>query len=450
MSTKVGRNDPCPCGSGKKYKRCHLPFDQPRKPAVELKPAVAEPQAEPENLPPPSSGQPSAAYLRELVDKVPKNKRAEYDDILAQSLEIAEYLESQDELEAAGPALELHREEFNKLLADEKAFLKQAQTLFGQERFVPLRFTPEDVRRAFEHVGGPPNWAERDKAAKILHQSIVFIADKERRTKLAMNMVKQVPHYVKAGRFMDAWIVHYCSHATFDNLEASNPFLYEMFVYGYDAWSDEKRASGEALLRELGLDPARLRSMSVDEINACLQKMSADPAKTQQLEDYYDTHPEERKFAAADIEVLEREYVALLKREDARTLLLPQAKVEPWLAKLFDSWKKAVESNPELASDEPVANEPNEVIYDLIKPILGEMVSAVFTPERIAQLVIQLENYQREVFAVDKRVAACAMTAIGSLRKETEPDKNYFLITLCYASLHGLLGSVMQQNSAQG
>jgi uncharacterized protein YecA (UPF0149 family) len=22
-SMKVGRNDPCPCGSGKKYKRCH-------------------------------------------------------------------------------------------------------------------------------------------------------------------------------------------------------------------------------------------------------------------------------------------------------------------------------------------------------------------------------------------------------------------------------------------
>jgi preprotein translocase subunit SecA len=21
--TKVGRNDPCPCGSGKKYKKCH-------------------------------------------------------------------------------------------------------------------------------------------------------------------------------------------------------------------------------------------------------------------------------------------------------------------------------------------------------------------------------------------------------------------------------------------
>jgi len=22
METKIGRNDPCPCGSGKKYKKC--------------------------------------------------------------------------------------------------------------------------------------------------------------------------------------------------------------------------------------------------------------------------------------------------------------------------------------------------------------------------------------------------------------------------------------------
>jgi uncharacterized protein YchJ len=26
--TKVGRNDPCPCGSGKKYKRCCLPGEE--------------------------------------------------------------------------------------------------------------------------------------------------------------------------------------------------------------------------------------------------------------------------------------------------------------------------------------------------------------------------------------------------------------------------------------
>ncbi|HEV2722061.1 MAG TPA: SEC-C domain-containing protein [Thermoanaerobaculia bacterium] len=30
----VGRNDPCPCGSGRKYKRCHLPLDEAARPVV--------------------------------------------------------------------------------------------------------------------------------------------------------------------------------------------------------------------------------------------------------------------------------------------------------------------------------------------------------------------------------------------------------------------------------
>ncbi len=28
MTPRAGRNDPCPCGSGKKYKKCHLPIDE--------------------------------------------------------------------------------------------------------------------------------------------------------------------------------------------------------------------------------------------------------------------------------------------------------------------------------------------------------------------------------------------------------------------------------------
>lgn len=28
MSNKPNRNDPCPCGSGKKYKNCHMGKDQ--------------------------------------------------------------------------------------------------------------------------------------------------------------------------------------------------------------------------------------------------------------------------------------------------------------------------------------------------------------------------------------------------------------------------------------
>jgi hypothetical protein len=32
-ASKVGRNDPCPCGSGRKYKKCHLPLEAAARPA---------------------------------------------------------------------------------------------------------------------------------------------------------------------------------------------------------------------------------------------------------------------------------------------------------------------------------------------------------------------------------------------------------------------------------
>ncbi len=48
MATKTGRNDPCPCGSGKKYKRCCLEQDQQdqRDAETALAAALAEQQAE--------------------------------------------------------------------------------------------------------------------------------------------------------------------------------------------------------------------------------------------------------------------------------------------------------------------------------------------------------------------------------------------------------------------
>lgn len=38
---KVGRNDPCPCGSGRKYKKCHLPLDEFRSALPAVPQAVA-------------------------------------------------------------------------------------------------------------------------------------------------------------------------------------------------------------------------------------------------------------------------------------------------------------------------------------------------------------------------------------------------------------------------
>lgn len=45
MTKKIGRNDPCPCGSGKKYKKCCLLLHQ--RDERELREAIPVPGAEP-------------------------------------------------------------------------------------------------------------------------------------------------------------------------------------------------------------------------------------------------------------------------------------------------------------------------------------------------------------------------------------------------------------------
>ena len=47
MKKDAGRNDPCPCGSGKKYKNCHLDKDQAAARDVRAKAVAAEAKAAP-------------------------------------------------------------------------------------------------------------------------------------------------------------------------------------------------------------------------------------------------------------------------------------------------------------------------------------------------------------------------------------------------------------------
>lgn len=46
MSATPGRNDPCHCGSGRKYKQCHLAADEAKERAARAKAAAEAPATE--------------------------------------------------------------------------------------------------------------------------------------------------------------------------------------------------------------------------------------------------------------------------------------------------------------------------------------------------------------------------------------------------------------------
>jgi hypothetical protein len=237
MSAKPGRNDPCPCGSGKKYKHCHLPLEEGAR--------TSEPATETEEAPPAANAlstlEDTVRVLEELQLTGDAKQREEAGRILKRSRPLMAYMKRQAEIQAATEAIAGHQEEFAKFTGDATAFQNGVETLFAEERFVPLRFTPEDLQRAFDHEGSLMAVA-REKFADHARKIILYLADKDYRTSAAASLLAMMPDYTSAGRWMEASLILSCARVTSGDRETANPFLWQMFVHGYQAWTAAKTA----------------------------------------------------------------------------------------------------------------------------------------------------------------------------------------------------------------
>src|SRR2546426_926801 len=278
----LGRNDPCHCGSGKKYKKCHLDADQRSCVGIRQSQPGAESPSAVENLP---------KLLRQLSGQGSARDRKELGELLSKTEPILEYLERRREIEAAAAELEAHRSEFERLAADEHRYLALAQAVFAEECFAPLRFTASDVQRAFDHVGYPATMSPDERTVQILRTAILHAADKERRGRLATSLLLRLPGFVDAGRYLAAWLLQFSALQTAEAHDESNAFLFQMFSYGYDAWAADKRAKDESLLRNLGLNPDRLRAMNLDELDSWIQSQGSDAAKSGAVEAFFRENP---------------------------------------------------------------------------------------------------------------------------------------------------------------
>lgn len=428
-----GRNDPCPCGSGKKYKNCHLQVDERKRFNTRRAPAPS---------PTPFASPTSFKNAQRMLARLPAGRsseaRRELDALIARTEPILEYLESQEEIEAASHELEAHRTAFEQWIAQPERITDLASALFSEECFAPLHFSAADVRRAFDHVGYPAMMSPDAQAAKILRAAILHLADQDKRNVLSMKLLALLPQFVTAGRLMEAWLIRYSAYLTAAEQDESNPFLFQMFAEGYAAWAAQRRAHDTELLRQLGFDPERLASMTMDEIDQWLAAQGSDPAKNKELESFFQKHPDLRAESVANLEALQRGSTKLLERDDCQFLLLSSEEIEPWLHRFNDRFAEAPLNERTFA--EPASEQTADRLFqDVVLPLLREMTQTIFTRDRIHELVCRLKAYRSEKFTTGERdIATTATGAIQYLEREDQPSLNTFLITLCWASLSRL------------
>lgn len=447
---KVGRNDPCPCGSGEKYKHCCLRKEQQRRRA---RATASRAQGEV------GTGQLSWEGLRRLAQRVIRKAPSDEAEALERALRMADealaYEALGDEIEAAVQTLEGHRAEFDALIEDLPAAHKQAQHLFAEERFVPFRFTAADVQRAFEAVGYPQRYGDDPgKDVETVVAATLHLAgeDEAYRKHTARRLMMQVPEYVAAGRYLDGWMIYYSAFRLLEFPEEGNPFWFEMFNYGLTDWAEQVDAQEEKLMRELGIDLSAMAGMTEEEKEAWLKEQLADPEKGAELEAYFAAHPVMRGQAEAQMRGLEEGALSLLEREDANAMYLAPQELKPWVKRVMERLEpmqaSALEAVERGEWDAPAILQG---LGDALIETAREMAPAIFTPERLDELVADLRGYRRELLAAgEKEAAMYAHAAYALVEQAEDPGESYLLIGICFASLRAMLMVLSEEARARG
>lgn len=453
MTQKVGRNDPCPCGSGKKYKNCCMHHDE----QVKAQRLAEEAQSQASRSGKPPRGQPTlegastanpddpmgrlAAIRQNIQAMLPlatPEKAQELRQMLARLEESVSYVAAQDEVEAANKEMDPHYNEYAEYVADEQRAMELAQRLFAEAPFRPLWFSAEDVQRAFAEVGQPrPRSHElKDHEVDLVVKAIVYLArDRAWRTLMGQRLLRIMVDYARAGRHLEAWMVQYSAYLTVEKPEISNPFLFEMFNHGFLKWSAQLKDEQAGLFAVLGLDPDAVKSMLPEQVSSLVQAASADPAKSEAIQAYFAEHSEFTKKGKSDVLSVGRAALSVLARRDAQRFLLPAPAMAPYVSAAME------ESMPVIAA---VEQGRDDLDHDQFLEVLGQallkqaqaVARDTFTPERVAQLADDLKMYAQELQDVGDQDDALQIRAAQLLLKSESPvDSNPFLVGLGYLSL---------------
>jgi len=425
---KLGRNDPCPCGSGKKYKRCHWDADM-EQPGTQ---SAAVPEAE--TAAKPMDFESLRQRLRTLAGKFPDDGGGEFTQTLGLLESLADYQARLPEIEAAGAKLEAYRAEFEALLRNETEAMECAHRLFAEERFARCRLRASDVQRAFATVGYPGTLAGQ-RLLEVLRKTILFLGDKDRRQAFSLQLALALPDYVADGRYLDGWLIQQSAVLMQEEPDEPNPFLYEMFQHGLMEWEAERHRQDATMLATMGLDPEKLRGRTAEEVEQVLNEIYADPAKQKEIEAHLESHPELRGALEADCINANDLMVELLDSDDAAALLPNDEETLPWLLE----FQQRVLANPQLAKmldgGPPPAN-ANHVLGEIMKSVSHDMAAAVFTPARVAQLKVQLcELVDRHRAAGNDIARTRAQAAHLVLLREGDAADNQLLFSICWTAL---------------
>lgn len=222
MTTAIGRNDPCHCGSGKKYKKCHWAEDQ--KAVASRAAAEKARRARMEAM-----GHPTDAQIRGYYEEM-TGRAVPAGPLTAEIREMVTELWQQDQLnDQARQQLEPEMEKWEQhFAADPDAFERIASELSGEPLFEQYELTDENIAKVRAAHGELPEAGEARRGYAT--EAITLSLDEEDRENFRDAILSLLPDLVESGRMEEAYVALTCAERVLDPEAPLSPFLEDVVV----------------------------------------------------------------------------------------------------------------------------------------------------------------------------------------------------------------------------
>jgi hypothetical protein len=449
----IGRNDPCPCGSGKKFKKCHGRADAEPLAGLErrqfsvVEPAAPEPptsfaaEGADDDMDPRNNDVMSTDYWDKAAKRLPRHLRKELGPQVKHVRKLVEIESLRVRIDAAIEALEPTRAEYERLVEDTEGYLRRAEALFAEDRFAGMRFRAADIRRAERAAGSTPLDATPDQQVAFVEKMLDFLLKGGRRRDVGLRLLGMMPDFVAEGRHLDAWIIWHSAEDILEPVRGEvSPFLAAMLMYGHDDHVRQEEEGHDTLLQGLGLSVEQIQAMGYDGIAQWIERASKDPAQVARMEALLQDNPALSRRLKADCRAAEDASIEFLTREDAHALLLSAEEVRPWMETLEERLSRMPETArlPEGPNPKPLSRKAQKAMTELARECAVDMAHKLLTPERLARLTMQLQELAAAYEAKGDRAGVRhAQGALMQCRMDAGPgsEPTTFLYYLCWQSL---------------
>lgn len=384
---KIGRNDPCPCGSGKKYKKCCIDKEM-------------------------------LAGLKHDPDSIFR-----FEEISGELVGMLGELHNK------------HESEFTSM--SEEEFISISRKVFSNKNLDKYSFTYETMNKIIRKYGQPPNLNEPKSADNMMIYMKKVIKERytdKDFTRICLDLYLLIPEFFKNKQYKECWAIEAANEKILDFKDGKKViplFFLEKFMHGMELYKKTEYKKHDDLFKHIGLDISDLEKDEGDILEK-INNLSLTKEQEKLFEDYLKQNTDIKKEIEKSIEEDEKVVSRLLHDGELDQALFKMEEMQPQVKELGERFEEIQLPQQE---GNMIKKKISKAIGNIMVELIDKWLPELFTEERWKYVISCFENKIKKLEHEGKSDKHKALVNITFLLRDSSAEREYIGKLIIGASL---------------